>query len=443
MNKANFIFDTKKFAFTFDIIFITMKIIEKNSVLSETIDFTLSETDQQVLALLYMPIIKAESFALYQALLHLKGTMNLQEYITHETLLFDLGFTDTTFLKAREKLEGIGLLETYRSEQNDDKGNIKVFYCYHLLPPASPKKFFSDILLRVTLEQAVGSKRYFFLMNLFRMNKNGVSDQYQNISASFKDVYTLNITPDNPAMTDGGNVFVDKNYKNQSNFDKQLFIDNLTADNISVNQLKDDIDEAAEVSILYSLDSQTAYRFFVSSLDTQNKFYSEHFKKQARNYNRYQKAEEKVHDKATLGEGESSQKIRYLETTPPKEFLQDYYHAEPAAFMLKTIEHLYFDLQLNNSVITAILSYSLNKTDGAFHSNFIEKVGYSLAGKHITDAYEAMVYFENREFELKKLDGYTSAKKKRSKKTEEVPPAKENETVSEDDVMSLAEDLGL
>lgn len=418
-----------------------MKIIEKNSIFTESIDFTLSETDQQVFALLYMPIIKAESFALYQALLHLKSTSSLTEYITHEALLSDLGLPEVSFLKAREKLEAIGLLDTYRNEKIDEKGNVKVFYHYHLLPPASPKKFFSDILLRALLQQAVGAKRYYLLLGIFRQKGNAGLEEYEKISAKFNEVYTLNLSPDDPAMSDGGNVFVDKNYKNQSSFDKETFLDYLKSSNLPIDSLQDAIEEAIEVATLYAIDSQSAFSMFLNSLDSENHFYGEHFKKQVRNINRYQKVEEVARDKVSLGQGDSSSKIRYLERTTPKEFLQDYFHAEPALFMLKTIEHLHFDLQLNNSVITAILDYSLEKTNGEFNATFIEKVGYSLSGKHITDAYEALVYFGGREFERKKAESPTGYKK--TSKTTNKTETKKTEEVSENDIRSLAEDLGL
>lgn len=415
-----------------------MKIIEKDSVFSAICDFTLSETDEEVLTLLYLPVIHAKAFAVYHYLLHLKSAMAFSPYLLHNSLLVDLNLTETEFLKAREALEGIGLLNTYRLEKNMQPDGIKVFYKYVICPPASPKKFFNDILLKALLSEAVGEKRYHILSSLFKRTLNNNEEGYINISSSFNDVYTLHLTDDSPAVKNQGDNFIDKEYCNQSKFDRDAFIDYLIADNISVNSMKADIDNAIHTATLYSLDSKKAYKFFVESLDSSNNFYPKHFLDLARSQHSYVKdlAEKTV--QANLGQGKDSERIRYLEKTSPKEFLQNYFHAEPAKFMYTTIEKLSFDLGFNNAVITAILSYSLMKTKGEFNQSFIEKVAYSLSAQKIHDTYDVLVYLENRDFEISKKKGRT---KKVNEKVEENP--KEKIEFSEDEIQSLREDLGL
>ena len=98
-----------------------MNIIEPDSSFSISVDYSLSETDFSVLALLYLPIIKSDAYLIYDVLYKSSKSAEIDGLVTHEEFLSMIGFDDVRFLKARERLEAIGLLETYRKEKTDEK----------------------------------------------------------------------------------------------------------------------------------------------------------------------------------------------------------------------------------------------------------------------------------------------------------------------------------
>ena len=135
-----------------------MLILEEQSSFTLYRDYSLSERDRQVLSLLYLPIIKSDAFSLYFRLNDLSYLKLGQDYFYHQEVRNQLGLTIPSFLRARSLLEGIGLRETFRKTSFGDDDRKKVTYIYHLLPPASPKKFFSDLVLKSLLISEIGNK---------------------------------------------------------------------------------------------------------------------------------------------------------------------------------------------------------------------------------------------------------------------------------------------
>ena len=193
-----------------------MKLIEDNSSFSVRVDFTLSQTDQEVLSLLYLPLIKSDSLSLYNTLFSL-GHLN-EAYIEHTYLLKILGLNSASFLRARSYLESIGLLETYRKSTSDKDAGKSVFYVYKIIPPATPKKFFDDILLRTLLNNVIGGKNYFRLKNYFKVDNFKLDDEFVNISDTFKNNYDVEVSSDNVSIDDNGEESIDKSYKSQNEF---------------------------------------------------------------------------------------------------------------------------------------------------------------------------------------------------------------------------------
>lgn len=98
----------------------------------------LDESRQQALLFLYQPIIGAEALSLY---LNLSSDITVEgksPELMHADLLAAIDNGLAAMLKAREKLEGIGLLNTFQKEDNE----LGMMLFYQLIPPLMPIDFF-------------------------------------------------------------------------------------------------------------------------------------------------------------------------------------------------------------------------------------------------------------------------------------------------------------
>ena len=422
-----------------------MKIIENNSTFSVTSSFSLSTLDFKVLSLLYLPIIKADALAIYHSLLEEKEIMPRVYSISHDDYLSDLGIDSCVFLKARERLEAIGLLEVYRKEEDDVGGVCKVSYIYRLLPPASPKKFFSDVILKALLSQNVGKKRYFFLTGYFQVNETFRKEDYQNISASFTSVYTINnMEEDDPSLqSDEHNAFEQKSYKSQVDFSTDAFDTELAAIAVPKKSIMKEYDEIVSLATLYGIDEKKTAELVSSSLDSDYNFYFEKFKKEIRALNSYVRADTISKDRVNLGKSKDSVRVRAFESNTPKIYLQTRFNAEPSRFMLSEIELLKSTFGFSNGIINAILDYSLDKTNGEFNEKFIEKVAYSLSGKGVKDTYDAVQTLNSREFENKRSEKKIRKKTKVDTETKTDDNHEDSDDISLDSVLEAAKEFGL
>ncbi|WP_062320941.1 hypothetical protein [Halolactibacillus sp. JCM 19043] len=92
--------------------------------------FDLSDEQYQALYQLYQPIIGIEALSLYMTLYH---QIAFHDRHSHHYLMQLLNQSLTTIYDARTKIEAIGLLETYRYE--DDQQTL---YDFHLKSPMTP-----------------------------------------------------------------------------------------------------------------------------------------------------------------------------------------------------------------------------------------------------------------------------------------------------------------
>lgn len=140
---------------------------------------------QAVIASLYQPLIGSNAAALY-AYLHQQVGQDRIYLISHLLSVMNFGVSD--FYEARIRLEGLGLLETYRKSSEN-------IYIYHLKEPLTAHDFFRHEILGFLLMEQVGEQNFKYLQEQFKpqlLSKVG----YQNITRSFTDVYRFNSSVD-------------------------------------------------------------------------------------------------------------------------------------------------------------------------------------------------------------------------------------------------------
>src|SRR5690625_7450117 len=103
-----------------------------------------------------------------------------------------LNITLDKIYEARLKLEGIGLLKTYRNTQRENP-----FYIYELQSPFSPIEFLYDAMFSELLYHHIGTAKYESLLNYYRQDKPAETEA--DITDSFREVFkTFTPTLDSP-----------------------------------------------------------------------------------------------------------------------------------------------------------------------------------------------------------------------------------------------------
>lgn len=138
----------------------------------------------QSLIHLYQPLIGMQAVNLYQTLL-CEAEMNQlfdEREQTHHMLMNHLNMSLPKIYEARIKLEGIGLLNTYKAELD-----TMTLYTYELIPPFSPQQFFNDIMLTELLYRQIGESKFDELERFYSAKKEAFTGE--NVTASFDDVF--------------------------------------------------------------------------------------------------------------------------------------------------------------------------------------------------------------------------------------------------------------
>lgn len=143
-----------------------------------------SDLDHDTLAALYLPLIGPVAGSLY---LWLMQEARLEGGGLHSDILAHLNVGIPEFYQARVRLEGIGLLNTYRYKDGE-KG-----YLYEPCPPLAGKRFFEDELMRLLLLDRVGKRRYELLRSRFTRKKLE-KEQLEDITKSFTQIYDFSIS---------------------------------------------------------------------------------------------------------------------------------------------------------------------------------------------------------------------------------------------------------
>ena len=141
---------------------------------------TLNSDDVNVITLLYAPLIEADAYKMYMTLHSLLNRTSLQSQTLHQKELLDiLGLNPNSFGEARLKLEAIGLLNTYKCNNE---------YMFLLKSPLTAKGFLSDGVLGMYLYSLLGDTEFKRIQKLFQI-KTVDKTGYDEITASFDDVF--------------------------------------------------------------------------------------------------------------------------------------------------------------------------------------------------------------------------------------------------------------
>src|SRR5690625_3908697 len=131
---------------------------------------------------LYQPLLGMESIMLYQTLLNEVDLQDESTSQTHHTLMNYLNLPLDDIYEARLKLEGIGLLKTFKI-----KNQTSNLYMYELQSPFTPEHFFRDAMLYELLYHHLGIDKYNFLKKQYTQKTSKAPED--DITTSFSEVF--------------------------------------------------------------------------------------------------------------------------------------------------------------------------------------------------------------------------------------------------------------
>ena len=382
---------------------------------------TLSDKDRNLIMLLYQPIIGSISVSLYYTLWSYLDKMELisNEY-THHHILRDMQITNSELIEAKEKLEAIGLLKTYKKE-----GNINN-YIYELYSPVSAYDFINNPLLTTALLSSVGKIEYDRIINYFKTPRINLKE-YTDVTKKFSDVFDYSNVPINE------NLIYDLKKSNHrkleilSKIDINTILSLISDDILNKKSLTSETKEFLyKISYIYNYDNDDMIELIRNSISDKHTIDKRLLMENANKYYRYDnmgklpsviyKNQPEYLRKEKLDTSNKSRMIHLFETTSPYDFISSKYKTgNPTSSDLAIIAYLLIDLNLKPGVVNVLVDYVLNINNNKLIKSFVEVIASQWSKSGIETVEDAMNIAEK---EYKTRKNYTS---KKEAKTEITP----------------------
>ena len=364
------------------------KTIDSKSKFNIYSSFTLSNDDVSVVSLLYAPLIGSDALMLYLAFSALLERNNLKsEEIIHQDLFDIYSFNSTSFMKARRKLEGIGLLMTYENENN---------YIYVLCPPLTAKNFIKDATLGLYLYSKIRQETFDFIYNHFKIEKIEKS-KYRNITKSFDEVYESQI--DNNRSFEKFQYILGRKASPSikikgGKFDFNRFLLEINKDFLETGVTKNFADQIVNLAFVYGFNEVEMVSLYNDSINKSGLYDYRLLKKRANvyfNYKRNMKAPILV-EKASDNTPSNSDMIDYLENATPATILEDVVPGYPARY-LDIVNDIYAELELPRGVLNCMILKVLKDKSGELpNANYFKKVSESWIRDNVFSTRDAIKY---------------------------------------------------
>jgi len=385
---------------------------------------TLSDTDRELLTMLYMPLIGSLATSLYLSLWSdLKTCEIVSSEFTHDHLTKRIGCTLIEITKARRKLEGIGLLKTYVKENGVEK------YVYCLFSPLSASDFFKHPVLNILLYNHLGKLDYDKLTNHF-VTPNITLNKYTDITASTSDVFKITNN-----YKESNKHFVGKQYNKLNpapDIDFELIKTSIPL--LSDKALGKDIKELInQLAFVYNLSTTDFINLIPDVINERGTINSVNLRKKCRKYYQFENNDElpylvnktqPEYLKTALGDASNRSKMIYVfESTSPYHFLKNKYATTPTNRDLKLIEDLMVEVGLKPGVVNVLIDYVLRTNNAKLNKNYLETIAAHWKRLKIETVPDAMSLAEKEHKKYSKA----KATKKASIKTEVKVPGWFNE----------------
>ncbi len=372
------------------------------------VDYTKSLTH------LYQPLIGINAIALYYTLVHEIELQSLTDKQTHHTLMGALNLPLDEIYEARIKLEGIGLLKTYKITNDSD-----VIYTYELISPFTPSEFFNDLMLSELLYRHVGKSKYGLLEANYKEKEEVIEGKQQTVaftdvfqtfephSSEFnefkKAVQTAKVPLDTIDFT-----WIEQGLKRQM----------IPVEKVLTNWNKDQI---AQVMHLYDLDLNEVEKSVLWALTDENELDIDEFHAACHDLFKVKhndvtieltqkeqvepKQEPKDRKEAKEPTTKEDELAKALETMSPKDLLEDLSSGGHASESdMKLIRDVMLKQGLETPVMNVLIHYVLLQSNMQLSRAYLEKIASHWSRANLQSAKEAMDFakLQNQPFQDRK-----------------------------------------
>lgn len=398
-----------------------MKYVTKDDWYEIRLASVLSDYDRRLLTILYQPLIGYTSLAIYFTLWSEYDQMDGQNLKNHNHLFDFMQITSGEFLKARMRLEAIGLLQTLMYSENDIN-----FYTYVLKAPKYPHEFFEDPLFAGLYEKYVGVKEAERMARLFCTKDKQEMHESHDISASFIEIFHPNLDDEmflkartlahgSKSTRVAGDV--------RSEFDFGAFFKAMKEKyGFTERALKaKDRQEIERVATLFGFDgermAEVVNRTYTRDENGKAYLQLELLKKYCQDeikFPSFDTSKQSIGSKSEISSDSLlAEKIRLMESVSPYDYLsirQDY--KEVVSSDLNLLDQLSSKLGLPYSVINALVDYVLETNDFKLPSSLTLKIGASLTRAKINNALDAMNYLRKSHYKTSTRSSSATAEQK-------------------------------
>ncbi|PBB06726.1 replication initiation and membrane attachment family protein [Salimicrobium humidisoli] len=379
-----------------------------------------------VLTHLYQPVIGREAVTLFQ---FLEGEARLYEgERTHHALMTYTGLTLDRIYEARIQLEAIGLLKSFRKEEEN-----RISYAYHLIPPFSAFQFFNDHMLSLLLLHRIGEEKFNMLKQAFSFSSVQL-DEYTEVTASFSDVFSPAATL--PEGIDTGKETVQQQgvALQESAVDLEWIEKALQERMLPAGKIlgKENSRLVHQLAVLYNISTTDMEKAVLWSVTEENELDTEELKASCHDLGQRdvpsgpatekseEKKEEQVKEK-TDPVSKNEKFVSMLENITPKELLEDMSNGNKATDQdVKLIRNVMTEQGLPKGVMNVLIHYVLLKTDMKLSKPYLEKIASHWARKNVKTVEQAM---NMARAEHKKYQEWSKDKGMKKKRSSEVLPA--------------------
>ena len=322
-----------------------------------------TDYDKKILTDLYQPIIGSLSILIYMTLFNqVKADTLLSKELDHESILRILGINMDLFRVNKEKLEGIGLIKTYKKNSE---------FIYVLYKPLDAFSFFNNPLLNTLLYNNLGNKLYKDILKEYKNIKIDLSE-YSEVTKSFDQVFktTSLLTLNNMEVIN----YEYAKIKMASVIDFEFVLDGLP--NIS-ESLKEDLNN---IAFLYNLKDSELRELVLYSLNAKNILDLDVLLNRARDLYVFENSSLptlKYIKMKTSDENETKKEklIKTFQNTSPFVYLKSKYKSgSPSKLEMKIIEDLLFKSKMEPEVINVLISYVLTVNNQKFTKNYVDTI---------------------------------------------------------------------
>lgn len=339
------------------------------------------------ISLMYLPLIGMDAMGLYLILQSLPAS----ESMTHKILYDLLNLQNISIINhAKEKLEAIGLVETYFSE---NKG-----FVYVLRPPLSKEAFSKDIILRHALMNQIGEQ---YIENITK--KANISLRgYKKETKKFSDVFDLDTTHSSLISDEILEKIASTIEIDHPNFDLIVFKE-MIGDHFISSELLEDVEFQENIyrmSYLYNLDEEDMKIAIMKSIDVDKDFNYEVLSKHCRKLFQNKNKDKAIYFTTKKSDPfikhndlKMTELIHKVESMNPRELLQNLSGITPSASELKIVEDLMKNTKFSTGVINWMLLMVIQTKDGIMPTyNYFEKIANVWARAKIQTVSQAIEF---------------------------------------------------